>query len=103
MIYEANILSFLGSIAKQEFIYIPIAGAGLLAIFKAIPNDKLYGTIKSFFASAGKGMTLGLSSWKWSKPFWNSVIEPWFIDIIENTVKAAVDGIIEGLRVDNPK
>ena len=45
-------------------------------------------------------MTLGLSKFKWTKSLWNSTVEPYFIDLIDNTVGAAVQGFIDGLKSD---
>ena len=46
-------------------------------------------------------MTLGLGKWQFSKKVWNSQIEPWFIDIIDNVFGAMVRGFIKGLRSYN--
>ena len=45
-------------------------------------------------------MTLGLGKWKFTKNIWNATIEPYFIDLVDNTVGAAVKGFIKGLRSD---
>ena len=45
-------------------------------------------------------MTLGLAQWKFTKGIWNKTVEPYFIDLIDNTVGAAVKGFIKGLRSD---
>ena len=45
-------------------------------------------------------MTLGLSKWDFTRKFWNSTVEPWFIDLVDNVVGGAVRGFIKGLRVD---
>ena len=45
-------------------------------------------------------MTLGLAQWKFTKNVWNSTIEPWFIDLIDNFVGGAIRGFIRGLRAD---
>lgn len=79
-------------------------GAGALVIayiLKQIPNDVLSGAVKKFFRGIGVTITLGATKWKVTKNFWNSLIEPWVIDLIDNTVGAAVAGLIEGLRTDN--
>jgi hypothetical protein len=67
-------------------------------ILKAIPNEKIYTFVESFFHGVGKWSTLTIS--KKSK-LWNKIVEPWVIDLIQNTVKAALDGLIRGLRSDN--
>ncbi len=49
----------------------------------------------------GKMITLGMSKWSITKKFWNSTIEPWFIDLFDNVVGGAMRGLIKGLRVDD--
>ena len=46
-------------------------------------------------------MTLNLSKWKATAKVWNSTIEPYFIDLIDNVFGSIVRGFIKGLRVDN--
>ena len=72
-----------------------------LWVLKKIPNDKIYGIVNKVCYSAGSFVTLGLSKWKFSRKIWNSTVEPYFVDLIDNTVGAAVKGFIEGLRSDN--
>lgn len=88
--------------AKDGGILYGLAALVLLYIFKAIPNAKIYSSVKTVFVKLGTAMTLGLSKWKWSAPLWSKTIEPWVIDFIDNIVGAAVNGFILGLRSDNP-
>lgn len=75
--------------------------AGLvLWLLKKIPNEDLYAWVKTGAYWAGTAMTLGLSKFKWTKSLWNSTVEPYFIDLIDNTVGAAVQGFIDGLKSD---
>ena len=75
--------------------------AGLvLWLLKKIPNEDLYSWVKTGAYWAGTAMTLGLSKFKWTKSLWNSKVEPYFIDLIDNTVGAAVQGFIDGLKSD---
>ena len=75
--------------------------AGLaLWLLKKIPNEDLYSWVETGAYWAGSFMTLGLGKWKLTKKLWNSTVEPWFIDLVDNTVGAAVKGFIEGLRSD---
>lgn len=75
--------------------------AGLaLWLLKKIPNEDLYSWVKAGGYWAGTTMTLGLSKFKWTKSLWNSTVEPYFIDLIDNTVGAAVQGFIDGLKSD---
>ena len=72
----------------------------VLWVLKKIPNDYICEMVETFFYGCGKAMTLGLSKWSLTKDFWNSTIEPWFIDLIDNVIGGAVRGFIKGLRVD---
>ena len=75
--------------------------AGLvLWLLKKIANEDLYAWVKTGAYWAGTAMTLGLSKFKWTKSLWNSTVEPYFIDLIDNTVGAAVQGFIDGLKSD---
>ena len=75
--------------------------AGLaLWLLKKIPNEDLYSWVETGAYWAGAFMTLGLGKWKLTKKIWNSTVEPWFIDLVDNTVGAAVEGFIKGLRSD---
>ena len=81
-----------------------LAGGGASAIalwlLKRIPNDELYSWVKTGAYWAGTVMTLGLGKWKWTKGLWNKTVEPYFIDLLSNTVEAGVEGFVEGLRSD---
>ena len=81
-----------------------LAGGGSTAIalwvLKKVPNEKLYGLVNSLCFKAGTIITLGLAKWKFSRKIWNQTVEPYFIDLLENTVGAAVKGFIDGLKSD---
>ena len=81
-----------------------IAGGGtagiVLWVLKKIPNDYICELVETFFYGLGRTITLGLSKWALTRKFWNSTIEPWFIDLFDNVVGGAVRGFIKGLRVD---
>ena len=95
----AGVLQVLGVMKDNGLIY------GLLAlviayIFKVIPNEKIYAAVNASATKLGVVVTLGLSKWKFTAPLWNKTIEPWVVDFIDNTVGAAVQGFIAGLRSD---
>ena len=81
-----------------------LAGGGTAAIIlwvlKKVPNDYISEMAETMFYGLGKAMTLGLSKWSITKKFWNSTIEPWFIDLFDNVIGGAVRGFIKGLRAD---
>ena len=75
--------------------------AGLvLWVLKKVPNEHICSVVETTFESLGKAMTLGLGKWKLTKNMWNSTIEPWFVDLIDNFMGGAVRGLIKGLRSD---
>ena len=94
-----NILGVLGNNSGL------IAGGGTAAIalwvLKKIPNDKICGVIETGTESIGRLMTLNLSKWSMTKSIWNSTIEPYFVDLIDNIFGSLVRGLIKGLRSDN--
>ena len=72
----------------------------VLWVLKKVPNEHICSVIETACESVGKVMTLGLSKWSFTKKVWNKTVEPWFVDLVDNTVGAAVEGFIEGLRSD---
>ena len=88
-------------ISSNAGVITGVGGGGiLLYILRAIPNDSICSVVETTFESVGRFMTLGLGKWKFSKKVWNSQIEPWFIDIIDNVFGSIVRGLIKGLRSD---
>jgi hypothetical protein len=98
---NAGVMETVKAIATAPSLIIGLVTVVLLFVMKAIPNNKIYGTVKGIFKKFGIGCTLGLNRYKWTAPFWESYVEPWVIDLIKNTVGAAVDGWIEGLQTNN--
>ena len=81
-----------------------LAGGGtagmVLWILKKVPNEHICSVVETSFETLGKAMTLGLGKWSITKKVWNSTIEPWFIDLVDNFVGGAVRGFVRGLRSD---
>ena len=75
------------------------AGAVVWAL-KLIPNDDIQEWVGTAFYWMGSAMTLGLSKFRFTKDLWNKTIEPYFIDLVDNTVGTAVKSFIKGLRSD---
>ncbi len=97
----AGVMEVIKSAAGSGQIWVGIGTVVLLYIFKRIPNNKIYNVVFKFFKGFGIGCTAGLNRYKWSAPFWEAHIESWFIDFLQNTVGAALNGYIEGLRTNN--
>ena len=72
--------------------------ADILRILAKLPEKQRIAI--TMFYGIGRAMTLGFSKWEFTRKFWNSTIEPWFIDLVDNTVGGAVRGFIRGLRID---
>lgn len=77
------------------------ASAMVLWVLKKVPNEHICSVIETACESVGRVMTLGLSKWGVTKNVWNSTIEPWFIDLIDNIFGSMVRGFIKGLRADD--
>jgi len=78
-------------------------GSSAVALFllKKIPNRDLYAWVEKISYCAGVALTLGLSKWRWTRKVWNKTIEPYFVDLLENSFGAALKGLLKGLRSDN--
>ena len=77
------------------------ASAVVLWVLKKVPNEHICSVIETTFESLGKVMTLGLGKWSVTKKVWNSTIEPWFVDLVDNFFGSMVRGFIKVLRSDN--
>tara|TARA_R100000654_G_scaffold47364_2_gene73604 strand:+ start:1353 stop:1661 length:309 start_codon:yes stop_codon:yes gene_type:complete len=77
------------------------ASAIVLWVLKKVPNEHICSVIETACESIGRVMTLGLSKWSVTKNVWNSTIEPWFIDLVDNIFGSIVRGFIKGLRADD--
>ena len=81
-----------------------IAGGGTagvaLWVLKKVPNEKICSFVESASEKLGTIMTLGLGKWSLTKGVWNSTVEPWLIDLIDNVFGSMVRGLIKGLRSD---
>lgn len=77
------------------------ASAVVLWVLKKVPNEHICSVIETACESVGRVMTLGLSKWSVTKNVWNSTIEPWFIDLVDNIFGSMVRGFIKGLRADD--
>ena len=73
----------------------------ILWVLKKVPNETICNFVETAFYAMGKALTLGLSKWSITKKFWNKIVEPWFIDLIDNLVGGALRGFVKGLRVDD--
>tara|TARA_R110000824_G_scaffold378373_1_gene569904 strand:- start:48 stop:344 length:297 start_codon:yes stop_codon:yes gene_type:complete len=77
-----------------------VAGVGLAWVLKKIPNDTIKDKVGKVMYGAGVACTLGLSKWKLTRKVWNKVVEPWFIDLLDNVIVTGLNKFIAGLRSD---
>ena len=94
--------TLLGTVANNSTLIVGGgASAVVLWVLKKVPNQHICGVIETTFESLGKVMTLGLGKWSVTKKVWNSTIEPWFVDLVDNVFGSMVRGFIKGHRSDN--
>jgi hypothetical protein len=78
-----------------------IAAFFIAWVLKKIPNEKIKMAVGELMYDFGVVITLGLSKWKWTSGYWNKLVEPYFVDLIDNIVGEGVKQFIKGLRSDN--
>lgn len=78
-----------------------VAAVSLAWIFKKIPNEKIKAKFGLCMYGFGVACTLGLAKYKWTKKIWNSTIEPYFVDFLDNVFGHGINEFIRGLRSDN--
>lgn len=64
--------------------------------------EKLESGVEKIGFGLGRSVTLGLAKWKWTKPVWNKIIEPYVITIIRIILLQLLVGLTRGLQSDNP-
>ena len=92
--------------AKLTGQAVAVAGGGIAVVvaswvMKKIPNDRIKAKVGYMMYGLGVTVTLGLAKWKYTKSIWNKVIEPYFIDLIDNVIVTGLSKFIEGMRSDN--
>ena len=96
--------SLIGIATNNSGLLVGGGTAGIiLFVLKKVPNDQLANIVETAAETCGTVMTAGLSKWSFSKKFWNSTIEPWFIDLFDNVMGGIIRGFVKGLRSDNKK
>jgi len=79
---------------------VPIAAVILGYVLKRIPNKKIQAIIGKFAYGLGVTITTTLQNYPWLGGLWNKTIEPYLIDLIDNTVNCFTTKFFEGLRSD---
>ena len=85
---------------------VAVAGGGVAVVvstwaLKKIPNATIKAKVGMWMYGLGVGVTLGMAKWKFTKPIWNKVVEPYFIDLIDNVIITGLSKFVEGMRSDN--
>jgi len=78
-----------------------VAGAAAAFALKKVPNDVLKVKFGLICYKAGIVCTLGLAKFKSSICIWNTVIEPWVVDAIDNIIVIGIGEFVRGLRSDD--
>lgn len=92
-----NILALFGG---GKFLY-GLIGVVLLYVFKKIPNEWIQKYVSKLFYGFGVTVTCGFAKWTYTAALWNKTIEPYFVDLVDNTISCAIKAFIAGLRSDN--
>ena len=92
--------------AKLGVEAVQYAAGGAVAIgvawgLKKIPNSVIKAKFGMMMYGAGVACTLGLAKFKWTKKVWQSTIEPYVVDAIDNIVANGIQEFVRGLRSDN--
>ncbi len=92
--------------AKLTGKAVAVAGGGVAVlastwILKRIPNATIKAKVGLMMYGLGVTVTLGMAKWKFTKPIWNKVIEPYFIDVVDNVLVTGLSKFVEGMRSDN--
>ena len=92
--------------AKLTGKAVAVAGGGVAVlastwILKRIPNDVIKAKVGLMMYGLGVTLTLGMAKWKFTKPIWNKVIEPYFIDVVDNVLVTGMSKFVEGMSSDN--
>jgi len=82
-----------------------LAGGGASALvvwaLKLIPNEDIQEWVGTAGYWLGSIVTLGLSKWKLTRSVWQKTLEPYFIDLLDNTVNTFIKNVIKGMKSDN--
>lgn len=91
---------FAGAVTSGKGLTTALITAVLLAIFRWIPNDLIKDKFGWLMERFGNLTTLFMNKFKFTAPFWETVIEPFFIDLIDNVLVTGIQRYVKGLRHD---
>jgi hypothetical protein len=97
----AGVMEVISTVVKAEAIWVGVGALVIAYILKRVPNDKIQAAVYKTVYGLFRVVTLNLSKFKYTAPFWEKYIEPWLIDLIDNTLVTATKAAEEALRSDN--
>ncbi len=100
---DAGVMDAIKAVATAPSLIIGVVTVVLLYVFKAIPNDKIHLVVGKIARGLGTTISLGMNKLKYTQPFWEAIVEPYFIDLLDNTIATFAKELIAGMRSDNPK
>jgi len=98
------ILAKLGIVATEwvvDWSVYTLIGLVVAYVLKKIPNKDIQDFVGSFMFGAGKAISSFFNTWKWTKKFYEKVIEPYIIDAIKNILINGLNQLVDGLKLDN--
>jgi len=99
--YSAGVMDVVVSIATNKFVFLPVLTATLLALFKIVPNAKIQAAVGKVARFLANAINVAVGKKSWFKTVWNATIEPWFIDLINNTLVTFAKEFTAELLEDN--
>jgi len=96
-----------GFLTQQVTAYLGVTAVSgiviaiLTWILNKIPTKSVRKAIYDFFFKIGSGISGFFNAWKYTKGFWEKVLEPWFIGFWDMIVGASTQGLFDGMRSDN--
>jgi len=83
-----------------------VAGGGIIAvivgwIIKKIPFARFAQWAEKVGNSQGKAVTVFFNSWKYTKSFYEKLLEPIIIDTVNALFLSWIRGFVSGLKSDN--
>ena len=99
--YSAGVMDVVIGIVSNKIVFIPVITAALLALFKIVPNDKIQAFVGGIARKLAGLINVAVGKKSWFKVIWNATIEPWLIDLIDNTVVTFMKEFTAELKSDN--
>ena len=100
----AGVMAIVKTITAAPTLWIGAATVLLVFVINRITPDKwIQAVIGKPCYAVGKSLSFAMNTSRWTKPFWEAIVEPFLIQLIRNTVQTAADQFIAGAESDNEK